>query len=110
MANSDYSTEMQYQIVRDGVTNIINKKNRLESIMNDFEASMNRTLSPDAFKGIAADAVSGDYQTFKNQFTEILGLLQDFADSYSNAATTMEQHEQALKNQTSALNQDLTRM
>lgn len=106
----DNSTTVQYEIVRNGVSHIEDLNNRMESLFNEFDSSMNKALNPENFKGIAADATVADYTTLKNQFADFNALVKLFADEYRKAANIMEQHESKLKQDTSVLNQDLTRM
>lgn len=107
---ADSSTTIEYEIVRNGVTSIEEKNNRMETLFNDFDTSMGKVLNEEVFKGVAADEVGTDYQTLKNQFADFNALVKQFADEYRKAANLMEEHETKLKADTNVLNQDLTRM
>jgi uncharacterized protein YukE len=108
MAND--STTVQYNIVRDGVNKIEDSANKMESIFNDYDQSMKISLDPSVFAGIAADAVSTDYATFKSQFNDFIALVRQFAQEYRTAANIMESHEKSLESKSQSINKDLVRM
>ncbi len=107
---ADISTTIDYERVRNGVAKINEYANRMESLFGEFDTSMNKALDPEFFKGIAAESVGTDYTVLKNQYGEFLKLVRSFAKEYDDALNRLSTHEQELKNKTSVLNQDLTRM
>lgn len=109
MSNND-TTTIQYDIVSNGIKTIDDIANKMDSIFNDMNLSMNRALSPDVFAGIAAESTGADYNTFKSQYVEFISLVKQFADEYRTASGTMETHEGNLEKRTQTLNEDLTPM
>ena len=108
MAND--STTVQYEIVRNGVTQIGEISNKMDATFNEFDSSMKNALNPEVFKGIAADSFSGDYATLKSQFADFIDLVTRFKNEYARAANILEQHESGLEQKSHDVNNDLQRM
>ena len=97
------STYLSYPEVKAHVDEIVDSKNTMMGIFNDFEASMTRLGGEDAFVGDASESLKERFNSLKQRFDDYCNLVQQFADNITGAAEETAYTERQMAAQAEAL-------
>lgn len=97
------STSIKYQQVRSAAQEIMNNKNEVQAILDDFTATINDVTTKNVFAGTASDALKNRFEELRKKFDEYVSTVDYFSKVISSAASATESTEMSIKRQTENL-------
>ena len=90
------STTINYENVDEVAQNIRKYSSNMNSIFDDFNATMNYIFSSGMFEGQASQQFSQKYDQLKSRFDSYTSLVEKFASSISSANQDVKETEQSI--------------
>lgn len=100
---AENSTYLSYPQTKAHAEEIVNCKNIMNGIFEDFGAEMSRVGGEDAFVGDASETLKQRYDSLKNRFNSYAELVQKFADNITGASEETAYMERQLAAQANQL-------
>ena len=98
MANIDH-TKIDHGQVREQTAIIRDVRARMQNVLDDFEASMQRVGADDVFAGDASETLGEQFARLKAKFEKFTTATEDFAQNFDQANEKTEATDQAIRNQ-----------
>lgn len=97
------NTNITYEQVRANANTIKECSNKMKTIFNDFNQTMNQVGSDDVFMGQASEALKNRFNSLKGRFDSYTAKVEQFANMISGAADQTQSTEQSIASDADSL-------
>ena len=99
------TTYLSYSETESVINEIIDCKDRMSAIFEDFKNDMANVGSPDVLAGATEETLSQRFATLETRFSNYTDLVQQFADDIRTATEMTNQTDKNISNDAQVLNE-----